>query len=893
VKRSLIPAFLGLLLSLNEARAATPVMRVVKATPAGESLLANGSFEQRSGDQLAGWQAAPKGYRVAAGEGRNGSQALACENASGDGWFGASQTLQINRADAAPLVVRGWSKAEGVTGSADSGYSLYVDIVYADGTPLWGQTASFRCGTHDWAQREFVILPERPVRTLTLHCLFRGHAGRAWFDDVSVEETKARGNAVLLQGIPIEQSPMANRKSQRPTRTCGTLDGLKLSLRDNALTSLQVLGRQLTAPTPSGFLARDVAANSDVFAFEQNACRDLQLRLSTSITAASNHISVQGRVTDTTGQDRAITLLFALPLDANGWRWGDDIHRSRVIQGNGEFANQIAVRCGATGTMALYPLATVWDDRDGLALALDMAQPAVCRLGYHAGTKQLFVAYDFGLVKDSERCPSSAEFRFVIYRFDPRWGFRAAFQKLIEIFPDYFVVRSKDQGLWMPFTHISTVQGWQDFGFRYHEGNNNVPWDDANGILSFRYTEPMTWWMRMNKRAPRTLAEAIRARDELAQGPNNQARQMAQVSQVAAMHDETGQPCLLFRNEPWCDGAVWSLNPNPWLGEQFSPAATATTSTRVPGQETRAPMPSLNAATVHWSDTLKDALYGPMAKGSLDGEYLDSLEGYVTADLNFRREHFRYTTVPFTFSSDVKQAALFKGLTVFEFTKWFCDDVHRLGKLTFANGVPYRFTFLCPWLDVLGTETDWLRSGRYQPASISQMDLWRTMSGQKPYLLLMNTDYDAFTPELVEKYFQRCLLYGMWPGMFSHNASENPYWQNPKWYNRDRPLFMKYIPLIKRVAEAGWQPVTEATCDNAKILVERFGPDAHGTVYLTLFNDTAETQRGTLTLNLAVLRLPIRTMALELISEKPAERSDHGWVVELQPQVAAVLELRQ
>ena len=51
---------------------------------------------------------------------------------------------------------------------------------------------------------------------------------------------------------------------------------------------------------------------------------------------------------------------------------------------------------------------------------------------------------------------------------------------------------------------------------------------------------------------------------------------------------------------------------------------------------------------------------------------------------------------------------------MFEFTKWFCDDVHRLGKLTFANGVPYRFTFLCPWLDVMGTETDWLRGGKYR-----------------------------------------------------------------------------------------------------------------------------------------------------------------------------------
>jgi hypothetical protein len=248
--------------------------------------------------------------------------------------------------------------------------------------------------------------------------------------------------------------------------------------------------------------------------------------------------------------------------------------------------------------------------------------------------------------------------------------------------------------------------------------------------------------------------------------------------------------------------------------------------------------------------------------------------------------------VPLAFSADTHQPALLKGLAVFEFTKWFCDDVHRLGKLTFANGVPYRFPFLCPWLDVLGTETDWLRDGRYAPAPVAQMDLWRTMAGGKPYLLLMNTDYDVFGPAMVEKYFQRALFYGMWPGFFSHNASENPYWQNPKWYERDRPLFKKYLPLIKRVAEAGWQPVTHATSDNAAILVERFGPDAAGTVYFTVFNDTAREQGGMVKCDFKALRLPRDVAGKELITGTSVALAEAGWPIRLAPQEAKVLCLR-
>jgi hypothetical protein len=190
----------------------------------------------------------------------------------------------------------------------------------------------------------------------------------------------------------------------------------------------------------------------------------------------------------------------------------------------------------------------------------------------------------------------------------------------------------------------------------------------------------------------------------------------------------------------------------------------------------------------------------------------------------------------------------------------------------------------------MGTETDWLSDGQYRPASDAQMSLWRTMSGRKPYLLLMNTDYNLFTPDLVERYFQRSLFYGMWPGMFSHNAADYPYWQNPKWYNRDRPLFKKYLPLVRRAAEAGWQPVTCAACDNGLVWIERFGPDAKGTVYLTLFNDTAARQSGRLRVETGRLGLPGETAGRELVAGK-ALGPGPAWDIGLEPQQAELIEL--
>jgi hypothetical protein len=871
-----------------------PGLRVVPEERVTE-LLQNGSFEEVEGNRTAGWRAAPKGFGLTPTDGRHGSHGLICENPSGTGWFGASQTIVLNRTNPAPLIISGWSKAANVTGSSDSDYSLYVDLTYADGTPLWGQTSDFSVGTHDWERRKLVLFPQKPVRALTLHCLFRGHAGKVWFDDVAVAESVQGTDIFAYQGTAVQgvAAPSRTPPLNTAVERLESKDGLSLTRSHGVVTSLQVDARALPLEQAAGFLVRDVAAGSDFFTFPSTNANEVKLGLQTQAVARANHLVIQGRLSDLTAADRAVTLVFALPFDASGWTWGDDIRGRRVISGATEFANNVAVRCGATGAQSLYPIAAVWDGQSGIALGIDLSQPAVFRLGYHAGLKQLFLAYDFALVKETRNFPSSADFRFVLYRFDPAGGFRAAWEKYMAIFPDYFVVRSKQQGLWMPFTDVSKVQGWADFGFRYHEGNNNVRWDDDHGILSFRYTEPMTWWMPMAPDLPRTQPEAGQVRDSVLQKGNAFQRRMAEVTRLAAMENEAGEPALLFRNTPWANGAVWSLDPNPWLGAEPSESNHAPNAWQTGGPSPAASMPLTgltNAATVYWNADAKKRLYGPGAIGQLDGEYLDSLEGYVTAELNFRRAHFQTTTVPLTFSLETHRPALFKGLAVFEFAHWMAQDVHQMGKLMFANGVPYRFTYLCPWFDVLGTETDWLEAGQYRPAGLATMDLWRTLSGGKPYLLLMNTDYDQFTPELVEKYFQRALFYGMWPGFFSHNAAENPYWQNPRWYERDRPLFRKYIPLVKQVAEAGWQPVPHAVCQNEMILVERFGPGADGRVWLTLFNDTPESQAGTITIDAAALGLAPTTTPRPLLGD-PLQKTATGWNISLGSQQAAVWQL--
>ena len=792
------------------------VMRSMLRYPGSlKQLLSNTGFENTSRGTAVGWRPYEQGYALALGEGRSGSSAIVCTNSTGTGRFGAYQVLQLNRKTPAPLLVTGWSKAENVSGSPSPDYSIYVDIIYTDGTPLWGQTGNFSTGTHGWERKSFLIAPSKPVATVYVYALFRNIKGRVWFDDIEVREMSAGSGQTLFDGTPVRIS--LPQPSGRPSLSVKTSDGLTLSMDSptGRIVSLKLNGEEICQRGwPSGFFARDVAADSDMLSFADGGAQSIGLHLTAAVKQQGHCIEISGILRDTKKRDRAVTLYFSLPVNAIGGQWWDHIRQSRPIETGIEYRNHVQVGTGANGAMSLYPFACVTKGKTGIALGIDMRMPAQYRLAYNADARCLFIAYDFALVPDNKKHPSSASFRFVIYRTRPEWGFRSAAEGFYKAFPDYFACRSKQQGIWMPFTDVSTVQGWQDFGFMYHEGNNNVPFDDSAGILSFRYTEPMTYWMPMEKSIPRTYENAVQVLQRNLNSTNTELRKWSQAVISSGTLDEAGRYNLELINAPWNDGAVFVLNPNPDLPE------------------------AVTKASISWNPKLAEQLYGPRAKGILDGEYLDSLEGWATYR-NFRRSHFAYASVPLTYTTDAKRPCILQIFSTYEFASQISDDLHRMGKLVFANATPWRFPFLSALLDVMGTETNWFRGDQWSPEDDAIFCLRRTMCYKKPYLLLMNTNYDRMTPPYVEDYFRRCLFYGVFPSMFSHNASENPYWQNPKWYNRDRPLFKKYIPLIKRIAEAGWEPITGFKSDDSRIFLERFGPGEDGYLYLTAMNTSS------------------------------------------------------
>ncbi|KAK3281867.1 hypothetical protein CYMTET_10367 [Cymbomonas tetramitiformis] len=164
-----------------------------RSSCAGSSVRHDGADEVGgvSSSAAHGWKPYASGYLHDASGGRIGygsvdSFAIKMANSDWRDARGATQQVMLNQESPSAVVVSGWSKAEKVSGSMDSGYAIYIDIAFQDGTKLWGYTISFEVGTHGWQFKAGVIDPEVAIQSLQLYTMFRWHSGTVWFDDLAV-----------------------------------------------------------------------------------------------------------------------------------------------------------------------------------------------------------------------------------------------------------------------------------------------------------------------------------------------------------------------------------------------------------------------------------------------------------------------------------------------------------------------------------------------------------------------------------------------------------------------------------------------------------------------------------------------------------------------------------
>ena len=815
----------------------------------GANIVGNPGMETvGSNPPLAAWGFFGSGYSATTTNAHSGVRSLQCSAVAATEIHGGAQTIVLNQTTPKVLKLSGWSKAQAVSGVADSDYSVYLDIIYNDNSPLWGQTINFSVGTHDWEYKEAFIMPALPVKQISCYVLFRNsHTGTVWFDDISLAEVQ--DTATTFDGAPvIAAAPRPLPYNPQTQFSLSTGDGLQLSVtQDGGVIEAVTEGtnnlQAAATDYASGWFVCDRNAGSDwwnvggwVAAATNGSLRqfgvisNLNLAAVLDYSTTNNAIRIQATVSNLLASDRAISLYFALPvvMDAGYW-WNSPRTRVAVTQAV-ESATLTYLELGARNQVSEYPLATVAAS-SALTLAVPPDQYRPFRLAYNRATKQFFATFDVGLSATPTNFPQTATAELWLYRSDPVWGLRSGLDGYYRRFPAAYMRTFTNEGIWVAFADIHGITNVSDFGIGYHEISYTpalVKSDDTNSIASFRYiSEPWSYWMTMPTNLSNTNYNSV-CNYLLLQ--NTQGVKAATATLSSGVRDPNGLFSFFPAAQPWCPyGAAFYVNASPGIVD------TQYTITKFNNE---------------WNSTARD-VYNHPENGVLDGEYIDSFSAAATT-ADYSSNHLRTTSFPLTYTRDNLNLMTPLIFGTYEMARAIGTDVHALGKPIIANTVFPSWPMLplgMGLFDFAGTEINWFdTAGNFVPPADDVLLYARALSGVRPYGYLLNTDFTKVSQAEMESYMRLCAVYGIYPSAFSADAASNNYFEQPAYYERDRPLFKKYVPIIRAMSLAGWRPVTDATVDNSSVGIEAFGTNAAaGRCYLTARNFSSQAATATIT----------------------------------------------
>ena len=553
-------------------------------------------------------------------------------------------------------------------------------------------------------------------------------------------------------------------------------------------------------------------------------------RLDTRWTSLAGAIRIDGRLHASGGDERACLLRMVLPWTHEpGLRWWNRIGDACEIEPATEYRQ------------TFVPIAAACDGRAGAALAVPPDAPCYFAAGY-AGDVGLSMMLRLGLSPETRPHPSQADFSLLLLPADATWGFRDALRRYYELFPEYYRRRTEKYGLWFmgPSEHypdpdaLMFCEVGEDFDcVETHDGFVDIARHNAaRGLLTFPYTIVGTCHVIRRPKLPEDPAEAVGLLHDpppeftcwhgecLAQAGYHDPDDMLGAVLAAGVHDPDRRLYVVPRDiPPYLDKTISVVcNPSPHLGPHCQGRRWLAYARKIAEMD------------------------------DVAGVYVDSL-GRWCDYFDYRREQFRHSRLGLSFLEDGRLGWPAK-FTHYEFLTELRGLLHHRGRLLFGNGVHQgtrgdgRF-FLAALLDVAGSESG--------PAtSLWKYDLRRTMMGAKPYLLFSQGQWAA--REQVERYFKQSTLFGIVPSFFpryylredqidldqTYAACDPDESDLPAGaFYRDRDLHERYLPVIRRLHAAGWQPVTRATVSAPALRIERFGQPP-GEVVWAVLNPTAE-----------------------------------------------------
>ena len=644
--------------------------------------------------------------------------------------------------------------------------------------------------------------------------------------------------------------------------------GLKLELEDNGnIAGVELSGEKLPKGMAGGFYLREPNSAKKVSMVGNAVSKDgklqltltspLQAKVSAVVTGGEGFIEVVGELEDLTGKDRGLWLGFNLPVNTTGWKWGQTLSTSPVINKENP--------AYAEGNN-LVPIPAAWTDKGGIALCIPPMNPCVFEVGADADGIRIQMA--FGLSKATTKFPSKAPFRFRIYSIDGTWGFRDALAKYYDWYPEYYRIEPR----------VMTALG-------HHHDWINMNYVGEK-IKTDRQIDPtVTEYMAYTKTSAR-----IQGLENAKELKTNAQFLDAIAKATTIQHYEkkgAANSKLLIEGRAALINSV-CYNPDGSFG-----------TFKAEGEGIDFPHncdPDLFAdkkIPVYANMYLRKA--EDLRKlGNFISIHWDRLGGWSNF-LNYRREHFAYIDHPLTFDQEGRVCIHT------QFTNYELFDAYRLqlkqgglfheaagmkefgwGKISnrpagHMNGGEFFLASV-----VAG---GW-QEGSFKPIGLGGFDFERMEVGRKSYRVSSGNIVDhkeAPTLEVIKNALAKTTAYGFACPVqvqYFYPPGHPGYLKDYSWYTKPehKALWDKYEPASLAIRLAGWEPVTHAYVNSPAVQLQRFGRGE--TIYLTVWGPEPPASVE-IEVDAAKLRLKEKPSFSEMVSDTPMKitKSPRGWTL--------------
>lgn len=533
------------------------------------------------------------------------------------------------------------------------------------------------------------------------------------------------------------------------------------------------------------------------------------------LTSEEEYIKIKGYLINCSNSDGCFKLEYRLPVKMDGMFWGNNITAPRKIDEDIVYIN--ASDFSDTHKVSSYPFSCIHNADNGLALAVPMDAISVFRLYYNNTLDEGYyaAAFDFGLSGSDQDGSQRFDFTIIVYTHSGDYGFRRCAEKYYEIFPHYFERRVEEAGNWIFNQNYSDVLNLEDFCFKYNETPYDYIQDKETGITSFKYIAPSEKWIGF----PERERDPEPTYGEFVERLNSNCNLDDSVLDFDLLPEKLCSEAVLnsailmengkYRTEGWyVYGPMvnFVVNGDPDIeGINFA-------QTRLMGIE----------------KSQKRALDAGYRIG---GIYIDNLN-WCSGIMNYREEHFKFSGMPLLWDKEFR-LALPVAFTQFKYVNYFRDYANKNDMLILAN---FAFPELGPVhyinvVDIPGGEI-----GDGWGDSDEEFAIRRTLAYRKPWVLLLTqhlpygkTVHLSFQQR--EQLMRKSLVFGIYVNILGLGISK------PEEFDKYRPLFKKYIPIVNELDKAGWQPITYAKVRNkADIIIERYGR-SEDNILFALYNN--------------------------------------------------------